>query len=118
MIFNLEETKDFDKSSFFVNAYLEDHYEKENSCISAELFSFPGRQQCSARPFFALNGMDISEMVMKCVGSTGAVCFLLVKHPRLHFHAEVAELPLVCIFALKSCHRKCLDNCKFCISAL
>lgn len=83
LIFNLEETKDFEKSNFFINAYLEDHYEKENSCISARLFSFPGRQQCSARPFFILNGRDIFEMVM---GSTGATCFLFAKCPRLHLH--------------------------------
>lgn len=86
LIFNLEETKDFEKSNFFINAYLEDLCEKENSCISAGLFSFPGRQQCSARPFFILNGMDIFEMVMKCAGSTGAVCFLFVKCLRLHLH--------------------------------
>lgn len=46
------------------------------------------------------------------------LCFLFVKHPRLHLRGEVAELPLMCIFTLKSYCRKCLDNCKFCISAL
>lgn len=97
----MEETNDFEKSNIFINAYLEDHYEKEKSWISAGLFSFPGRQQCSAKPFFALNGMDTFEMVMKCVGSTGAVCFLFVKHPRLHLPGEMAELPLVCVFCIK-----------------
>jgi len=35
LIFNLEETKDFEKSSLFTDAYLEGYREKENSCISA-----------------------------------------------------------------------------------
>lgn len=74
LIFNLEETKDFEKSSFFIDTYLEGYCEKENSYISARLFFFPGIWQCSARPFFILNGMGVFETVMMCVASTGAIC--------------------------------------------
>lgn len=86
---------------------------KKIAVFLLDCFLFLADTKCSARPVFALNEMDIFEMVMKCVGSTGAVFFLFVKHPRLHLPGEVAELPLVCIFALKSYRRKCLDNCKF-----
>lgn len=78
LIFNLEETKDFEKSNFFIDAYLEGYHEKENSYISAWMFSFPGRRQRSTRPFFVQSKMGIFETVMKCVASTGAMCFLCI----------------------------------------
>lgn len=87
LIFKLEETKDFQKSNLCFNTYLDGYHEKENSSISAWWFSFPGRLQCGARPFFILNGMGIFETVMKRVASAGAICFLLfAKHYRLHLH--------------------------------